>query len=131
VWLGRDTAVRCQGGSLRIGHDVVFGVRGTVNCYLDVEIGDGCLFADAVYVGDFDHQVDDVSIPIRFQGIVASPVRIGDNCWLGEKATVLRGVRSGAGSIVGAGWVVTRDVPPGAVVAGNPAHVLRRRGSRD
>ena len=55
-------------------------------------------------------------------------MRIEADCWIGEKATVLRGVTIGRGSVVGAQTVVTRDVPPLSVVVGNPGRVVRRRG---
>lgn len=56
----------------------------------------------------------------------AKPIVIGDNVWLGGGAIVLPGVTIGADSVVGAGAVVTRDVPPNVVVAGNPASIIRR-----
>jgi len=128
VWIGRGTAIRCHEGFLRVGDRVVFGGEDTVNCYLDVEIGDDCLFADRVYVGDFDHRYDDPDRPIQQQGIVKSPVRIGPDCWIGEKATVLRGTTIGRGSVVGAATVVHGRVPERSVVVGNPGRVAKRRG---
>ena len=56
----------------------------------------------------------------------ALPITIGDSVWLGSNVTVLPGVTIGEGAVVGAGSVVTRDVPPRTVVAGNPAHIIRR-----
>ncbi len=127
VHIGRGTAIRCHEGFLRVGDRVVFGSDDTVNCYLDVEIGDDGILADRVYVGDFDHRFDEVSLPIRKQGITTAPVRIEEDCWIGEKASIMRGVTVGRGSVVGASSVVTRDVPPYSVVAGSPARVLRSR----
>ena len=131
VWIGKGNSIRCHEGSLRIGDRVVFGTNNTVNAYLDVEIGDDCLMADWVYIADFDHQYQDPDIPIRKQGIVTSPVRIESDCWIGEKATVLRGAVVGRGSVVGAHAVVRDDVPPHSVAVGIPARVVktRRRGT--
>ncbi|WP_337662169.1 acyltransferase [Actinoalloteichus sp. AHMU CJ021] len=127
VHVGAGTAVRCHEGSLRIGDKAVLAQRVTVNCYLDVEIGAASLVADGVYVCDFDHVTTDPHRPIKDQGIVKTPVRVGEDCWLGTKATVLRGSRIGRGSVVGANAVVRGELPPYAVAAGIPARVVRRR----
>lgn len=127
VWIGRGTAIRCHEGYLRIGDGVVFGGRDTVNCYLDVEIGDDCIFADEVYVGDFDHRTDDPHTPIQRQGIVKSPVRLERDVWIGTKAVILRGTSLGEGSVVGAGAVVRGRFPARSVVVGNPARVAKKR----
>lgn len=128
VWIGAGTAIRCHEGHLRVGDRVVFGGGDTVNCYLDVEIGDDCLFADDVYVGDFDHRYDDPDVPIQRQGIVKTPVRIGRDCWIGEKVSILRGTTLGAGSVVGAQSVVRGRFEERSVVVGNPGRVVKRRG---
>jgi acetyltransferase-like isoleucine patch superfamily enzyme len=70
---------------------------------------------------DFDHDLADVERPVRLQGLLSSPVIIGERALLAAGATVLRGVVVGPGARVQARGVVTRDVPPGAVVAGVPA----------
>ena len=59
----------------------------------------------------------------------ARPIRIGDNVWIGGSATILPGVSIGDNAVVGEGSVVTRDVEPGTVVAGNPARVIRTVGA--
>ena len=128
VWIGRGTAIRCHEGYLRIGDRVVFGGRDTVNCYLDVEIGDDALFADDVYVVDFDHRTEDLERPIQQQGIVKSPVRIGRDCWIGTKAVILRGTTLGDGSVVGAASVLRGRFPDRSVVVGAPGRIVRRRG---
>jgi acetyltransferase-like isoleucine patch superfamily enzyme len=128
VWIGAGNALRCHEGFFRIGDKVVFGASNTLNGYLDVDVGDDCIFADWIYVTDFDHVYDDPAVPIRRQGIVKSPVRIEADCWIGEKASILRGVTVGRGSVVGAQTVVNRDVPPRSVVVGNPGRVVKRRG---
>jgi acetyltransferase-like isoleucine patch superfamily enzyme len=59
---------------------------------------------------------------------VKSPVKIGENCWIGEKATILRGVTVGDGCVVASHALVNRDLPPSVVAGGVPARVLKRRG---
>lgn len=129
VHVGDGTRILAHSGSVRIGDKCVFGADATVTGYLDIEIGASTLVADDVYVTDFDHRTDDLALPIKDQGIVKAPVRVGPDCWLGTKAVVLRGVRIGEGSVVGASAVVTRDVPPRGVAVGAPARVARTRGA--
>lgn len=127
VHLGDGNRLRAHEGTLRIGDKTVLGRENTLNCYLDLEIGARCIVADWVYMGDFDHRTDDVHVPIKDQGIVKSPVRIGDDVWVGVKASVLRGADIGPGSVVAAHAVVRGDVPPFSVVAGVPGRVVRDR----
>ena len=127
VHLGDGTSIRCHEGSMRIGDKVVMGRHNTLNCYLDVEVGAATLVADWVYVTDFDHRIDDVHVPIKDQGIVKAPVRIGPDTWLGVKSSVLRGSRIGRGSVVGAHAVVRGDVPEYSIAVGAPARVVRNR----
>ena len=88
---------------MRIGAKTVIGIRNTVNGYLDIRIGEACLLGDDVYVCDFDHRTEDLAVPIKDQGLVKSPVRIGDDVWIGTKVTVLRGTDVGSGSVRGRG----------------------------
>jgi acetyltransferase-like isoleucine patch superfamily enzyme len=98
-----------------------------VNCYLDVEIGAAALFADDIYVSDFDHKFADLTMPIKDQGISKARVRIEPDVWIGTKATVTSGVVIGEGAVVGANAVVTRDLPPYSVSVGVPARVIKDR----
>jgi maltose O-acetyltransferase len=128
--LGADVVVRppfyCD-----YGYNVHLG-RGTFlnyNCVvLDVcwiEIGALCQIGPGVHVYAADHPRDPA---LRRQGWeCGKPVRIGDNVWIGGGAIILPGTTIGDDAIVGAGSVVTRDVPPGATVGGNPARVLRQQ----
>jgi acetyltransferase-like isoleucine patch superfamily enzyme len=128
VHLGDRCSLRAHEGTLRIGDKTVLGREDTLNCYLDLEIGPRCIVADWVYVGDFDHRYDDLDVPVKDQGIVKTPVSIGADVWIGVKASVLRGAQIGDGCVVGAHAVVKGTHPAGAVLAGVPARVLRKRG---
>jgi len=127
IHLGVNTALRCHEGTLSVGDKCVFGRGVSVNCYLDVEIGAATLFADDIYVSDFDHKFADLTIPIKDQGIAKSRVRIEPDVWLGTKVTVSRGVVIGEGAVVGANAVVTHDLPPYSVSVGVPARVIKDR----
>ncbi|HEY2166822.1 MAG TPA: acyltransferase [Jatrophihabitantaceae bacterium] len=127
VHLGANTALRCHEGTLTLGDKSVLARDVSINCYLDVEIGDSALIADGVYISDFDHNFADVTRPIKDQGIAKSRVRIDRDVWLGTKVTVCRGVLIGQGAVVGANAVVTRDLPPYAVAVGVPARIMKDR----
>ena len=126
-WLGDGAALRAHAGHVTLGSKVVLGGGSTINAYLDVSIGDGTLIAEGVHITDFDHRTDRLDVPIKDQGVVTSPVRIGPDVWLGRGVTVLRGVDIGRGSVVGAHAVVTRDIPPYSIAVGVPARVVRSR----
>jgi acetyltransferase-like isoleucine patch superfamily enzyme len=127
VHVGDDTRLRAHEGTLRVGDKVVFGRDDTVNCYIDVEIGARTLFADWVYITDFDHRFDDLDSPIKDQGIVKTPVRIGPDCWVGVRVSILRGTVVGHGCVLAAHAVVRDEIPDLAVAGGVPAKVLKSR----
>jgi acetyltransferase-like isoleucine patch superfamily enzyme len=127
VHLGDGNTLRAHEGSLQLGDKVVFGKDNVVNTYLDIEFGDAALMADWCYVCDFDHIVDDITVPIKDQGIVKSPVRIGPDTWIATKATVLRGTTIGRGCVVGAHAVVKGDIPDFSIAVGAPARVVKNR----
>ncbi|WP_054050493.1 acyltransferase [Alloactinosynnema sp. L-07] len=127
VHIGDGNAIRCHEGSLRIGDKAVFGRQNVVNCYLDIEFGDASLVADWVYICDFDHVTADIHQPIKDQGIVKSPVRIGPDTWICTKVTVTKGTRIGRGCVIGAHAVVRGEIPDFAIAAGMPAKVVRSR----
>lgn len=125
--LGDDNKLRAHEGQLTVGAKVVMGRDNVVNTYLDIEIGDSSILADWIYVCDFDHRFDRLDVPIKDQGIVTSPTRIGADVWIGEKATVLRGVDIGRGSVVASHCLVNRDVPPFSIAVGVPVRVVASR----
>lgn len=129
VHLGANTALRCHEGTLTLGDKSILARDISINCYLDVEIGDSALIADHVYISDFDHRFDDLAMPIKDQGITKSRVRIERDVWLATKVTVCRGVVIGEGTVVGANAVVTKDLPPFSVAVGSPARVIKDRKS--
>lgn len=131
VHIGDGTAIRAHDGTLRIGAKSVFGRHDTINCYLDIEIGATALVADFVYICDFDHAFADLTRPIKDQGIVKTPVRVGPDVWMGTRVTILRGSRIGRGCVLGAHAVVRGEVPAYSVAAGVPARVVGDRQVSD
>jgi acetyltransferase-like isoleucine patch superfamily enzyme len=127
TWIGDGTKIRCHEGVVEIGPKTVLGQEVTISAYQRVRIGEQCVIADRSMFIDFDHGIVEVERPIRVQGIYKRDVEVGSNVWIGYGASVLRGCRVGDNSVLGTYTVVTRSVPANAVVAGQPARILRMR----
>ncbi|HLP08140.1 MAG TPA: acyltransferase [Opitutaceae bacterium] len=107
------------GGTLTIGRGTFINRGAALAAAQSVRIGENCLLGEWVSVLDTDFHPVHADAPIA-----VAPVAIGRNVWLGNRATVLRGVTIGDHAVIGAGAVVTRDVPARAIVVGNPARVV-------
>jgi acetyltransferase-like isoleucine patch superfamily enzyme len=108
-------------GTLTVGPGARLGERCSLTAHERVDIGADCVLGAEAVILDFDHVIRDPEVPIRLQGIVTAPVRIGDRATLDATAVVLRGVSVGPGARVGVRSVVRADVPDGGRVAGVPA----------
>lgn len=114
---------------LTIGSNCSFGAYNHITCANKVTIGNGVLTGKWITITDNSHgETDRASLemkptkrPITSKG----PVVIGDNVWIGDKATILPGVTIGKGAVIAANTVVTKDVPPYCVAAGNPARIIK------
>ncbi|KAK9808097.1 hypothetical protein WJX73_006031 [Symbiochloris irregularis] len=118
---------RCEYGyNIRLGRGVYMNFGCTfLDCNV-IEIGDDVLFGPNVQIYPPQHPID----PLVRNGLrgpeYALPVRIGNNCWIGGAAIIMGGVTVGEGCIIGAGAVVTRDIPPWCVAVGSPARVVKQ-----
>ncbi len=108
-----------KGGKLFIGGGTYLNRNTEVIAQQEVRIGRHCMIAWDVVIMDTDEHGIDGAPP------VAQPVIIGNHVWIGCRALILKGVHIGDYAVIGAGAIVTRDVPPGGVVTG-PAATLRR-----
>ena len=114
---------------VRLGHNAQIGHNARLDH--DVTIGNVVVMGPDVVLMSASHAFDDLSRPINQQGALPRrPIVIGNDVWLGTRVIVLPGVRIGDGAVIGAGSVVTRDVPARAIVAGAPARFIRERGAR-
>ena len=97
-------------------------------CYIDgsggVEIGEGTILGPYVAIFSSSHRIDP-HVAIQSSGKQYQKVVIGKDVWIGAHAVIRAGVSIGDGSVIGAGSIVTRDVPPATVAAGNPARLIR------
>ena len=110
-----------DGGHLEIGDNVFINFGTSIVAASHVTIGNDSLIGTHVTVMDTDfHRVED-----KAWDTSGRPITIGQRVWLGNRSIILKGVSIGDDSVVAAGAVVTRDVPPRTVVAGNPARVVR------
>jgi acetyltransferase-like isoleucine patch superfamily enzyme len=114
-----------NGGAIEITDSFV-GRYSTIASQSRVSIGPGAALAEGVTVRDQDHVVDP-TIPLTESGAWTAPVEIGRGCWVGAKASVLKGVTVGDHATIGAGAVVTSHVGAGEVQGGIPARLIRRR----
>ena len=110
-------------GDITIGHHTRIGIHNTI--IGPVSIGSHVNLAQGIVVTALNHQFLDASKRIDQQGITTRAVVIGDDVWIGANAVVLPGVTVGNHSVVAAGAVVTKDVPPHTVVGGVPAKVIK------
>ncbi len=115
------------GTNISLGADAFLNFGCVILDVVAVHIGEGVQIGPAVQIYAADHPRDPAQ---RRAGLeFGRPVHIGAFAWIGGGAIILPGVTIGADAVIGAGSVVTRDVPPGATVAGNPARLLPARGS--
>lgn len=112
------------------GRNIAIGERVFINAgcrFQDqggITIGDDCLIGHNAVIATLQHDI----APARRTDLIPSPVVLGRNVWLGANVTVLPGVTIGDDAVVGAGSVVTKDVPAGTIVVGSPARVVRAVG---
>lgn len=102
-----------------------------VNCYShlcgSISIGDDVLLGPKVIIWSKNHVFSSLDIPINIQGYTDERIIIGNDVWIGASAVILPGVSIGEGSVVGAGSIVAKDIPPYSIAVGNPAKVVRSR----
>lgn len=105
------------GATISIGNGTYLNRRTEITCKGNVTIGEDCAISWDVLITDTDYHQYGGSNPVN-------PVKIGNHVWIGAKAIILKGVTIGDGAVIAAGSVVTKDVPAGALVGGNPASVI-------
>ena len=129
IWTGaRLTAVNASSDRslLEIGDGTAIHPNAHVSAARSVRIGKGVLMAPNCYVTDHDHDWLNPADPPRTNArLLAAPTTIGDHVWLGEKVSVLKGVTIGESCVIGAGSVVSGDIPPFSMAVGSPARVVR------
>lgn len=118
---GRSLRPDSHGG----GTFVNYGAK--VIAFDSIVIGRHCLIGPNVGIYDFDHGHELNGVPFSSQGMETAPVEIGDNVWIGANAVILKGARIGSDTVVGAGAVVSGDVPPHSLVFNRKEATVRIR----
>lgn len=115
------------GQKIKIGEYCTFLYRFQCNAAESINIGNYVLAASNVLITDSDHIIESAGIPVtkNFK-LKSKPVSIGNNCWIGQNAVILKGATIGDNCIIGANSVVIGKVENNSVVAGNPARLIKR-----
>lgn len=115
------------GSGLTIGEHSSIGSYGYVGCSGKITIGKNVMFGPKCSLFAENHVFSDTANSIKSQGVQQKGITIEDDCWIGSNVTILDGVTIGKGSVVGAGTLVTKDIPAGSVVVDKRDKVMRVR----
>jgi acetyltransferase-like isoleucine patch superfamily enzyme len=129
VIINRNCMIQAKSGPIHFGPRTSIGSNSVIISTAGVELGEAVLCAGGVYISAGAYHMEDTDAAIMDQGAYSKgPIKIGDRVWIGTGAIIPDVVTIGAGAVIGAGSVVTKDFPDNAIVAGVPAKVIRIRG---
>jgi len=111
-------------GDVIIGDNTLIGMSNVI--IGPITIGDNVIFAQNIVASGLNHEYTDVNTPIHEQKILVSPIVVEDDCWIAANSVITAGVTIGKHSVIAAGAVVTKNIPPNSVAAGNPAKVIKQ-----
>ncbi|MEO6522703.1 MAG: acyltransferase [Mucilaginibacter sp.] len=144
IWLGNNVSVGINtriegtgnlqflGKGMRVGNNVGLGYDSFYGCAGGIEIGDDTIIGNYVSFHSENHVFDSLDVPIRLQGVTHKGIRIGKNCWIGAKATILDGAVIEDGCIIAAGAVVKAGLyTANNVYGGVPAKLIRYREEKE
>ncbi len=134
VSINKRVVIECTGSmknlgkGLILGNNVGIGSHSFLGCAGGVTIGDDTILGNFVSFHSENHNFSEQNIPIRLQGVNRKGIKIGANCWIGAKVTVLDGTILGDGCVVAAGAVLNgKEYPDNSIIAGIPAKVIKSR----
>ena len=126
--ISKGSVIQAKNGPLFIGDECDIGAHVIISSISNITLENNVLIAGNCYIGGARYNLSDLETPIMYQGIYSrGPITIGANTWIGASATILDGVAVGKGCVIGAGSIVTKNVPDYAIVVGNPAKVISSR----
>lgn len=133
VSVGYGTSIECTGTirhigkGMTVGDNVGLGVKCHYGCAGGIEIGDNTIVGIYVTMHSENHVFSELGKPIREQGVSHKGIKVGRNCWIGAKVTILDGAIIGDGCVIAAGAVVRGTFPDNCVIGGVPAKILKYR----
>lgn len=128
--LGRDSVIEdfaCINngvGDVIIGDRTRIGIGNTI--IGPVQIGNDIMFAQNVVLSGLNHGYQDITLPTHKQDVTTAEIIIEDEAWIAANSVIVAGVKVGRHAVIAAGSVVTKDVPPYSIAAGNPARVIKQ-----
>ena len=131
VTIGKGAIIACtgvianRGVGLEIGDNSAVGAQSFLGCQGGIKLGSNVIMGPGVRIFSENHGYEDTAVPIRLQGETRKGVVVEDDCWVGAGVTILDGARIGTGSIIAAGSVVSKDIPPFSVAAACPQKLLK------
>jgi acetyltransferase-like isoleucine patch superfamily enzyme len=111
-------------GDVIIGHNTLIGMANVI--IGPVTIGNNVILAQNIVISGLNHEYKDVNIPIKQQPINTAQIIVEDDCWIAANSVITAGVTIGKHAVIAAGAVVTKNIPPYAIAAGNPAKVIKQ-----
>lgn len=116
---------------IEIGDNVFFGERTIINTGILVKIGNNVMFGPDVMIIAGDHNVSEIGIQMRYikSGGKNLPVILENDVWVGARVLILKGVKIGEGTVIGAGSLVTKEMPPYSICFGSPCKFIKQRFS--
>jgi acetyltransferase-like isoleucine patch superfamily enzyme len=129
VYLDRNTTIAAKQGKIMIGPRSYVGENVIIVAVNNIRLGTNSLIAQGVTIRDQQHGTEIGTVPFEEQPLRTAPVFIGNNVWIGAKATILKGVTIGDSTVIGANALVNRSFPTGTVAVGVPARVIKTLGN--
>lgn len=126
VWFVNPYMVNCP-DRVFLGNDIYIGPHAVFNSIGGVRIHDGCAFGPFLHIYSANHRYEDAEALPYDEWVYVKPVEILPNVWIGGDVAIMPGVTVGEGAVVAGGSLLVKDVPPGAVVGGAPAKVIKYR----
>lgn len=123
ILLGNNEVL--NSGMLKIGCNFSMNCYSRIVCYDSIEIGNNVMMAEFVTIIDHNHAFMLHNGNLNTTGHTSSPIKIGNNVWIADKVSILKGVTIGSNVVIGANSVVTKNIPSNSIAAGIPAKVLK------